>query len=182
MSKYSFLLETKEEGFVELLPGLRLKKFGGWLVAEAIEQEEIGKLQSQATIRAVQLAKKVAAAKGVGLDEAFTLLQSGGSSLSEAELLSEFTEETLSMLTSGSSVEATNARMVTAFIRSRGQGLIDGAWQDVSDWSSEDTSALPRKIVAKVVEFIAAEQEAEMKGAGEAKKAPKRNSPPSQND
>jgi hypothetical protein len=72
--------------------------------------------------------------------------------------------------------------MVTAFIRSRGQGLIDGTWQDVSDWSSEDTSALPRKIVAKVVEFIAAEQEAEMKGAGEAKKAPKRNSPPSQND
>lgn len=177
MSKYSFLLETKEEGFFELLPGLRLKKFGGWLVAEAIEQEEIGKLQSQATIRAVQLAKKVAVAKGVDLDEAFALLQGGGSTLSEAELLSEFTEETLGMLTSGSSVEATNARMVTAFIRSRGQGLIDGEWQDVADWSTEDTNGLPRRTVAKVVEFIAAEQESEMKGVGEAKKAPKRNSP-----
>jgi hypothetical protein len=181
MSKYSFLLETKEEGFCELLPGLRLKKFGGWLVAEAIEQEEIGKLQSQATIKAVQLAKRIATSKGISLDEAFALLQGGGSTISEAELLSEFTEETLSMLTSGSSVEATNARMVTAFIRSRGQGLIDGEWRDTGDWSTEDTNALPRRIIAKVVEFISSEQESEMKEAGEAKKASKRNSPPSQN-
>jgi hypothetical protein len=59
--------------------------------------------------------------------------------ITEAELLSDFTEETLSMITSGSSVEATNARMVTAFIRSRGQGMIDGEWQDLSDWELEDT-------------------------------------------
>jgi hypothetical protein len=85
------------------------------------------------------------------------------------------------MLTSGSSVEATNARMVTAFIRSRGQGLIDGEWRDIRDWSTEDTNALPRRIIAKVVEFISSEQESEMKEAGEAKKASKRNSPPSQN-
>ena len=54
MSKYSFLLQTKAEDYLELLPDIRLKKYGGWLVAEAIEQEEISKLQSQATIRAVQ--------------------------------------------------------------------------------------------------------------------------------
>ena len=58
MSKYSFLLDTKTEEFFELLPNIRMKKYGGWLVAEAIEQEEISKLQSQATIRAVQLAKR----------------------------------------------------------------------------------------------------------------------------
>ena len=78
MSKYSFLLETKTEEFFELLPNSRMKKYGGWLVAEAIEQEEISKLQSQATIRAVQLAKRIATAKGIPLDEAFSLLQGGG--------------------------------------------------------------------------------------------------------
>jgi hypothetical protein len=177
MSKYSFLLQTKAEDYFELLPEIRMKKYGGWLVAEAIEQEEISKLQSQATIRAVQLAKKIALAKDIPLDEAFGLLQGGGGSITEAELLSEYTEETLSMITSGSSVESTNARMVTAFIRSRGQGLIDGEWQDLADWELEDTKNLPRKAIAKVVEFIAEEQNAETQEAVAAKKATKRNSP-----
>jgi len=176
MSKYSFLVQTKTEGYFELLPEIRLKKYGSWLVAESIEQEEISKLQSQATIRAVQLAKRIAASREIPLDEAFALLQGGGS-ISEAELLSEFTEETLSMITSGSSVEATNARMVTAFIRSRGQGFIDGEWQDLPDWEIEDTKNLPRKAIAKVVEFIAEEQNAETQEVAEAKKATKRNSP-----
>lgn len=156
-----------------MLPTLRLKKYGGWLVAEAIEQEEISKLQSQATIRAVQLAKRIAAAKDIPLDEAFALLQ-GGSSLSEVDLLADFTEETLGMISSGSSMETSNARMATAFIRSRGQGLIDGEWKDINDWTIEDTEHLPRKIIAKVVEFIASEQDAEVKEAVEtAKKAQK---------
>jgi hypothetical protein len=177
MSKYSFLLQTKTEDYFELLPEIRMKKYGGWLVAEAIEQEEISKLQSQATIRAVQLAKRIASDKDIPLDEAFGLLQGGGGSITEAELLSEYTEETLSMITSGSSVESTNARMVTAFIRSRGQGLIDGEWQDLADWEMDDTKNLPRKAIAKVVEFIAEEQNAETQEAVAAKKATKRNSP-----
>ena len=176
MSKYSFLLETKTEEFFDLLPGIRLKKYGGWLVAEAIEQEEISKLQSQATIRAVQLAKRIATAKDIPLDEAFALLQGGGA-LTEAELLSDYTEETLSMITGGTSVEATNARMVTAFMRSRGQGLVDGEWQDLSDWELDDTKSLPRKAIAKMVEFISAEQEAETKEVSVAKKAQKRSLP-----
>lgn len=176
MSKYSFLVQTKTEGYFELLPEIRLKKYGSWLVAESIEQEEISKLQSQATIRAVQLAKRIAATRDIPLDEAFALLQGGGT-ITEAELLSDFTEETLAMITSGSSVEATNARMVTAFVRSRGQGLIDGEWRDLSDWELEDTKNLPRTAIAKVVEFIAEEQNAETQEAAAAKKATKRNSP-----
>lgn len=173
MSKYSFLVQTKAETYFDLLPGIRLKKYGGWLVAEAIEQEEISKLQSQATIRAVQLAKKIATTKGIALDEAFSLLQGGGT-LSETELLSDFTEETMAMITGGTSVEATNARMVTAFVRSRGQGMIDSEWTDLADWDLEDTKGLPRAAIAKVVEFIAAEQDAESQAAAaSAKKAQK---------
>lgn len=177
MSKYSFLLQTKTDDYFELLPEIRLKKYGGWLVAEAIEQEEISKLQSQATIKAVQLAKRIASAKDIPLDEAFGLLQGAGGSITEAELLSEYTEETLSMITSGSSVESTNARMVTAFIRSRGQGMIDGEWRDLSDWELDDTKNLPRKSIAKVVEFITDEQASENQEVATAKKATKRNSP-----
>ena len=173
MSKYSFLLQSEEPEYFELTPKVRLRKHGGWLVAESIEQEELSKTQSQATIRAVQLAKRIATAKDIPLDEAFALLQ-GGASMTEMELLSDFTEETLGMINSGGSVETSNARMVTVFIRCRGEGLIDGEWLSIDDWSIEDTKSMGRAVIGKAMEFIVSEQEAEAKEAGQAKKAPRR--------
>ena len=174
MSKYSFLVSSKEPEYFELSPSLRLQKYGGWLVAEAIEQEEISKVQSQATIRAVQLAKRIAVAKGVEVDEAFTMLQSGNV-LSELELLSDFTEETLGMLTDGASVETSNARIATAFMRCRGEGYINGEWQALEDWSMDDTKAFTRELTTKLMEFVVSEQETEAKTA--AKKATRRTTP-----
>ena len=43
----------------------RLRKHGSWLVAESIQQEEISRTQSQATIRAVQLAKRIASDRNI---------------------------------------------------------------------------------------------------------------------
>ena len=173
MSKYSFLLQSEEPEYFELTSKVRLRKHGGWLVAEGIEQEELSKVQSQATIRAVQLAKRIAAAKDIPLDEAFALLQ-GGTNMTEMELLSDFTEETLSMINSGGSIETSNARMVSVFVRCRGEGLIGGEWLPLDDWSIEDTKSMGRAVIAKAMEFIVSEQEAETKEAGQAKKAPRR--------
>jgi hypothetical protein len=170
MSKYSFLVNTEEPSYFLLNAMLRLQKHGGWLVGEAIEQEEISRIQSQATIRAVQLARRVAIAKGITLDEAFGLLQQG-TGLDELESLSDFTEETLSILASGNGAESGNARLVTAFIRSRGEGMIDGTWKKMEDWCAEDTKFLTREIMSKALEFIAEEQTTEVKAAE--KKAPK---------
>jgi len=170
MSKYSFLVNTEEPSYFLLNAMLRLQKHGGWLVGEAIEQEEISRIQSQATIRAVQLARRVAIAKGITLDEAFALLQQG-TGLDELESLSDFTEETLNILASGNGAESGNARLVTAFIRSRGEGMIDGTWKKMEDWSAEDTKFLTREIMSKALEFIAEEQTREVKATE--KKAPK---------
>lgn len=172
MSKYSFLLASKEAEYFELTPVLRLQRHDGWLVAESIEQEEISKAQSQNTIKAVQLAKKIAAAKDIALDEAFEMLQ-GGAGFSESELLSEYTEETLSMITSGGSAEYGNAKLITAFLRCRGEGLIGEKWQPLNDWTIEDTKAMTRDLQAKMLEFIADEQDSEVKAA-QAKKSRKK--------
>jgi hypothetical protein len=173
MSKYSFLLQGKEPGYFSLNEGLRLRKHGGWLVAESIEQEEISRAQSQATIRAVQLAKRIAKVKEITLDEAFNLLQ-GGTGINEMELLGDFTEETLSMLNSSGSAEMSNAKLVTAFVRCRGEGLIDGEWAPLSDWSIEDTKNMDRSLINKALEFITEEQVAETAAA---EKKTKRTSP-----
>lgn len=171
MSKYSFLLQSKEAEYFELLPSLRLRKHGSWLVAESIQQEEISRTQSQATIRAVQLAKRIASDRGISLEEAFEALQ-GGAELSEMELLSEYTEDALEMLTGGTSAEAGNAKLVTAFIRTRGQGLVEDMWVELDDWSFEDTKQMDKNTIAKALEFIVSEQSYEE--GGSSKKAPKR--------
>jgi len=173
MSKYSFLLQTEEAEYFELLPTLRLRKHGSWLVAETIEQEEISRAQSQATIRAVQLAKRVAADKDISLEAAFEALQ-GGAELTEMELLSEYTEDTLEMLAGGTSAETGNAKLVTAFVRTRGQGLIDGEWAAIPDWTFDDTKQMDKNTITKALEFIVSEQS---QGEEEpAKKASKRTS------
>lgn len=172
MSKYSFLLQSEEPEYFELLPTLRLKRHGGWLVAESIEQEEISRAQSKATIQAVQLAKRVAKDKDISLEEAFSALQGGGS-LTEMDLLSDYTEDALNMLTGGASAEAGNARIATVFMRTRGEGLIDGEWSALEDWSIDDTKGMGKKLVAKIIEFIVEEQAAES-GEEEEKKAPNR--------
>ena len=172
MSKYSFLLQGEEPEYFELLPTLRLRKHGGWLVAEAIEQEEASRAQSQATLRAVQLAKRIALAKDIPLDEAFEMLQ-GGANISEMELLGDFTDETLGMLNSVGSVETSNARIVTTFMRCRGEALIGDEWRRVEDWTIEDTKVMGRKLIAKLMEFIADEQRSELEDNETAKKLKK---------
>ena len=102
------------------------------------------------------------------------MLQSGNV-LSELELLSDFTEETLGMLTDGASVETSNARIATAFMRCRGEGYISGEWKPLEDWSMDDTKTFTRELTTKLMEFVVSEQETEAKTA--AKKAPRRTTP-----
>ena len=88
------------------------------------------------------------------------------------ELLSEYTEDALEMLTGGTSAETGNAKLVTAFIRTRGQGLVEGMWVELDDWSFEDTKQMDKNTITKALEFIVSEQSYEE--GGSSKKAPKR--------
>lgn len=174
MSRYSFLLASEDAQYFELTPTLRLKKHGGWLVAESIEQEDIAKQQSQSTIKAVQLAKKIAAAKDISLDEAFALLQGGETG--DSQILAEYTDEALALMHGGASVEQSNARLITVFMRCRGEGFMDGEWNALADWDVEDTKEMTRPMVTAIMEFISEEQDAEVKAA-QAKKAKKKTPP-----
>jgi len=159
MSKYSFLVSAKEPEYFEVNGVLRLMRHGGWLVGESIEQEEISRIQSRATLRAVQLARKIAKVKEIELDEAFALLQ--GSGFTDGDLMGEFAEEMLTMVGNDNGTESLNAKLITAFIRSRGEGEISGEWKSLSDWSIEDTKELPRTLIRKIFDFINQEREEE---------------------
>jgi hypothetical protein len=157
MSKYSFLVASKESEYFEVNECLRLKKYGGWLVGESIEREEISRAQSQTTLKVVQLAKKISKAQNIELDDAFAILQGGG--MTNNEMVGDFADEMLALIAGNSGTEAVNAKIVTAFIRSRGEGQIEGTWQPLSDWSYEDTKELSLALTEKVLEFVGQEQE-----------------------
>ena len=157
MSKYSFLVASKEPEYFEVNEYLRLKKYGGWLVGESIEREEISRAQSQTTLKVIQLAKKIAKAQNIELDDAFSILQGGN--LSDNELIGDFADEMLALIGSNGGTEAANARIVTAFIRSRGEGEIKEEWKALTDWSLDDTKELSLILTSKILEFINQEQE-----------------------
>jgi len=159
MSKYSFLVSAKEPEYFEVNDYLRLKKYGGWLVGESIEQEEISKAQSKSTLRAVQFARKIAKNKNIDLDEAFALLQGG--SLADGELIGDFADEMIDMVGDDSGAEFFNAKLITAFIRSRGEGEIQGEWKTLDDWALDDTKSLSRPMTRKIFDFINQEREEE---------------------
>lgn len=169
MSKYSFLVVSKEPEYFEVNEYLRLKKHGGWLVGESIEREEISRAQSQTTLKVVQLAKKIAKTQNIELDDAFAILQDGSSN---SEIVGDFADEMLALIGSNNGTEAANAKIVTAFIRSRGEGEIQGEWKPLDDWSMDDTKELSLALQEEILGFINKEQE---QGADSAeKKAQKR--------
>lgn len=157
MSKYSFLVASKEPEYFEVNGCLRLKKYGGWLVGESIEREDISRAQSQTTLKVVQLARKIAKTQNIELDEAFALLQGGG--INDSAIVGDFADEMLALIGSNGGAEAANAKIVNAFIRSRGEGEIQGEWKALADWSMDDTKELSTALVEKILDFINNEQQ-----------------------
>jgi NTP pyrophosphatase (non-canonical NTP hydrolase) len=159
MSKYSFLVAAREPEYFAVNDSLRLIKHNGWLVGESIEHEEISKAQSASTLKAVQLARKIAKIKKIPLEDAFALLQEG--KVAAEDLAEEFADEILALLSESKSADTSSARLVTAFIRSRGQGYIAGEWKPLEDWAIEDTKELSRPLVRKILTFVNDEQDKE---------------------
>ncbi len=78
MSKYSsfFLLSSPE--YEKLGDKLRLRKYGSWLAEEAWLREEQSQKRALFTLKAIDLARKIAKEKGIEDAEAFEMLQSSG--------------------------------------------------------------------------------------------------------
>lgn len=159
MSKYSFLVAAKEPEYFPVTEALRLKKYGGWLVGESIEREEISKAQNQNTLKLLQLARKIATSRNISLDEAFALLQGGN--FADNEAISEFADEMFTLVSNGYGAEMANAKIITAFMRSRGEGFIEEQWTRLSDWSMDDTKELDKPLASDILDFINKEQEEE---------------------
>lgn len=157
MSKYAFLIHGDEGEYQELNDRLRLRKYGAWLIAEKIQQDKLAKQQARQVLSAVQLAKRIADREEMSVEEAFARLQNQGEA-ENALMLADYLDEAREMVEGGLSRNESDAKVISIFMRTRGEGLIKGKWVPLSDWSDGDTELLDGELKDKVMLFINAEQ------------------------
>lgn len=156
MSKYSSFFLLSSPKYEKLGDKLRMRKYGSWLAEESWLREEQSQKRAVFTLKAIELARKIAKEKNIEEMEAFTLLQDAGASGSE--VASEYAQEIASLTESMPPARAELEQLVTAFFRNRGEVLQGKKWESTDEWTEEDTRMLPKSILQKVEEFMAKEE------------------------
>ena len=157
MSKYAFLIHGDEGQYEQMNERLRLRKYGAWLIAEKIQQDRLAKQQARQVLSAVQLAKRIAQRENISVEEAFARLQNQGEA-DNALMLSDYLDEARDMVEGGLSRNEADAKVISIFMRTRGEGLIKNKWMGLGDWSDGDTEMMDEELKDKVMLFISAEQ------------------------
>lgn len=157
MSKYEQLVHGDAADYTEITPRLRLRKYGSWLISEKKKQDRIAKERSRQLLAIVQLAKKISVEKGVSVDEAYVIINNADAG-DNTNITADYIEEVVQIVEAAQTQTDSDAKILTMFIQSRGEGLFDGEWKRLADWAEEDTDVLNDATREKIVEFINNEQ------------------------
>lgn len=157
MSKYAQLVHGDSADYTEITPRLRLRKYGSWLISEKKKQDKIAKERSRQLLAIVQLAKRISVEKEISVDDAFVLINNADNG-DGASITADYIEEVTSIVQNATSQTQSDAQILTLFLQSRAEGLLDGGWSPLADWSEEDTDVLDDKTREKIVGFINDEQ------------------------
>ena len=152
MSKYSsfFLLSSAE--YEKLTDKLRVRKYGSWLAEEAWIREDQSQKRALFTLKAIDLAKKIAKEKDITDEEAFELLQS--TQLDGNDIMEGFSMEAAGLMASMPSAREQQERLVTAFMKNRGEVLVGKKWEPTDEWTEEDTKKLPQALLQHIEAFM----------------------------
>jgi thioesterase domain-containing protein len=157
MSKYSEFFLLGKADYVMIGDKLRLRKFGSWLAEEGWTKEEQARQRASFSLKAVDLARKIAKEQEISEEEAFDVLQKANESRSEIfEQYATEIDELMALMPSG---REQFEELVTLFFRNRGQVKVDKKWEPTDEWSDEDTRMLPKAMLAVIEEFMASEDE-----------------------
>jgi thioesterase domain-containing protein len=171
MSKYSEFFLLGKADYVMIGDKLRLRKFGSWLAEEGWTKEEQARQRASFSLKAVDLARKIAKEQEISEEEAFDVLQKANESRSEIfEQYATEIDELMALMPSG---REQFEELVTLFFRNRGQVKVDKKWEPTDEWSDEDTRMLPKTMLAVIEEFMASEDEP-LEPAEEDTEAPKK--------
>jgi hypothetical protein len=157
MSKYAQLVHGDSADYTEITPRLRLRKYGSWLIGDKKKQDKIAKDRSRQLLAIVQLAKRISVEKEISVDDAFVLINNADNG-DGASITADYIEEVTSIVQNATSQTQSDAQILTLFLQSRAEGLIDSEWTRLADWSEDDTDVLDDKTRESIVKFINEEQ------------------------
>jgi len=159
MSKYSSFFLVSNTSYQKIGGKIRLRKFGSWLAEEAWIKEEQAQKRAVFSLRAIELAKRIAEEKGIPEDEAFQILQGVGDG--KGEVVNDYTEEMTTLMQSMPSNREQLEQLVTVFMKNRCEVMQGKKWEPTPDWSNEDTKMLPKNLIDEIERFMVAEEMAD---------------------
>lgn len=166
MSKYASLLFSPEE-YYEIGP-FRFPVYHDLVPGEAKGIEEIGRKQSKSTFRSLKLAKRIAKDKEITTKEAIELL--GNSAEDNQELLYDYANELEELQRDSVGAVEQQIALVTLFMQYRGEAKLPRQkdWQKLSDWTENDTEAIPSRLMEQIFELVTWERDGWPKSEGNA--------------
>ena len=127
MSKYSEFFLLGKADYMMIGDKLRLRKFGSWLAEEGWTKEEQARQRASFSLKAVDLARKIAKEQEISEEEAFDVLQQANETRSEIfEQYATEIDELMALMPSG---REQFEELVTLFFRNRGQVKVDKKWE-----------------------------------------------------
>lgn len=156
MSKYSSFFLLSSPQYQKLGDKLRLRKYGSWLAEEAWLRDEQSQKRALFTLKAVDLAKKIAKELDISEGQAFEMLQS--SAMFDDEFVGSYAKEAAALMENMPSNRSQMESLVTVFFRNRGEVLQGKKWEATTEWTEDDTRMLPKSILELVEAFMVMEE------------------------
>lgn len=160
MSKYSEIFLVGNAEYEELGSHLRIRKYGSWLAEESWVKEDQSRDRAQFTLKAIQLARRIAKEKDISEEEAFRLLQGGEGE--NSIYLNDFAQETAELMTCMPSYRDQFEQLATVFLRNRGEVLNGKKWVATEDWGKADTAKLTKEMMQNLEFFMAKEENSQI--------------------
>lgn len=157
MSKYSSFFLLGSAQYETLGDKLRLRKYGSWLAEEAWLREEESQKRAHFTLKAIDLAKRIAADKGISEDEAFQSLS--GNLAEGGNFYGQYAQEVSALMASLPSGREQFEKLVTVFFKNRGEVMVGKKWEATTEWTEEDTRMLPKALLEQVEAFMVKEEQ-----------------------
>jgi len=171
MSQYSDFFLVGNAKYEAIAERLRLRSFGSWLTEEVWLRELQSKKRAEFSLRAIRLARRIAAEKGISEDEAFDLLQSDAPE--RQEQLGDHAEDAAALFLLLPSAQDQFEELVTRFFQNRGEVLKGAEWVATTDWSKADTGKLTKFMLDAVEAFMAKEEGPASAGDDDEEESPK---------
>ena len=178
MSKYASLLFSPEE--YHAIGPFRFPIYHDLVPGEAKGIEAVSRKQSKSTFRSIKLAQRISKDRGISTKEAIALL----SDLNEdnQDILYDYAPELEEMQRDSAGAVEQQVALVTLFMRYRGEAKLPRQkdWQKLSDWTEEDTEAIPTRLMEEIFELLTWERDGWPTAEGKDEEAPQL-SPPQNN-